>query len=80
MKYFIVAICSFFDSEIKQFKINADTGYDAFKLAIIEFWKEEESKIEERNWQNSSDYPKTLEELSYTLCDTIFSVIEVKEF
>ncbi len=78
MKNYVVAIISFFDNEIKQFKITAESEYEAIKKGMIDLCESEESKQSERDYQNSEDYPKTIEELYYDEMD--YSVTEVKEF
>lgn len=78
MKKFVVAIVSFFENEVKQFKIEADNEYDAVKIAMVDFTESEESKQHELDYQNSDNYPKTIQDLYYDEMD--FSVIEVMEF
>lgn len=76
MKKYVVAIISFFDNEIKQFKIEAESEYEAVKKGMIEFTSEEHRQSE-IDYQNSEDYPKNIEELYYDEMD--FCVTEVKE-
>jgi len=77
MKKYIVAIISFFDNEIKQFKIEAESEYEAVKKGMIEFTSKD-YRQSEIDYQNSEDYPKNIEELYYDEMD--FCVTEVKEF
>lgn len=76
MKKYVVAIISFFDNEIKQFKIEAESEYEAVKKGMIEFTSEEHRQSE-IDYQNSEYYPKNIEELYYDEMD--FCVTEVKE-
>ena len=80
MKKFVVALISFFENEIKQFKIEAESDYDAVKKTLVEFAGEH--KGGEIEFQNSADYPKNIEALDDHLnnCEMGFSVIEVKDF
>lgn len=78
MKNYVVAVISFFDNAIKQFKIEAENEYEAVKKAMVEFTETEDGKKSELEYQNSEDYPKTVEELYYEEMD--FCVTEVKEF
>lgn len=79
MNKYVVAIINFFDNELKQFIIEAESDYEAFKEAMVKSCKDEESAIHERSWQSSNDYPKTIEELDYTSAnwDLAFSVIKI---
>jgi len=78
MKNYVVAVISFFENEIKQFKIQSENEYEAVKKAMVEFTETEDGKKSELEYQNSDDYPKTIEELYYDEMD--FCVTEVKEF
>lgn len=80
MKNYVVAIISFFDNNIKQFNIVAENQYDAVKKGMIEFCDQEDYKQSEIDFQNSDDYPKTIEELDSVYDEMDFSVMEVKEF
>jgi len=80
MKNYVVAIISFFENDIKQFKVTAENEYEAVKEGMVEFISEEhrESEID---FQNSDDYPKDIDGLS-DYCnngDMGFSVIEVSQ-
>lgn len=79
MNKYVVAIISFFENEIKQFKVEGENEYQAVKKAMLEFSNNSKHEIE---FQNSADYPKDIEGLHY-YCnsgDMDFSVIEVKDF
>lgn len=81
MKKYIVAIISFFDNEIKQFKIEAENTYEAMKKGMIEFCGEEYKKGEIA-YQSSPDYPSDEEQLK-KYCNNHemdISVIEISEF
>lgn len=78
MKKFVVAIVSFFENEVKQFKIEAESEYEAVKKAMVEFTGDE-YKQSEIDLQNSKDYPQSIEEQNdyYLNCEMSFSVIEI---
>lgn len=76
MKNYVVAIISFFDNEIKQFKIEAESEYEAVKKAMVEFTGDK-YKQSEIDWQKSEDYPTDLKELSEVQSEMDFSVIEI---
>jgi hypothetical protein len=78
MKNYVVALLSFFENEIKQFGIEAESPYEAVKKCMIEM-ASEEYKQEEIDFQNSEEYPKTIEEMDdyFANCDMVFSVMEV---
>lgn len=78
MKNYVVAIISFFENDIKQFKVSAENEYEAVKIGMVEFTKEE-YRQSEIDFQNSEDYPKDVDGLSnyYINCDMDFSVIEI---
>lgn len=64
MKKFVVALINFFDNDIKQFEVEAEDVYNAFKKAMILFnGDNEKAKQDELEWQSSPDYPTTLEEI-----------------
>ncbi len=79
MKNYVVAIISFFENDIKQFKISADDEYQALKKALVDFHSDEESKKYEIDYQNSIDYPKTIKDLESYLNngDMSSNVIEI---
>lgn len=81
MKNYIVAIISFFENNIKQFKIEAESEYEAVKKAMVEFCTTEDAKKSEIEFQNSGEYPIDIQELSfhYANCDMDFSVIEIEK-
>lgn len=81
MKKYIVAVISFFDNDIKQFKVEAENEYDAVKKGIVAFTKEE-YKQSEIDFQNSADYPTDFEGVR-RMCnnsDMDVSLIEVTAF
>jgi hypothetical protein len=81
-KYFyVVALISFFENEIKQFTIYAENEYDAVKKAMVEFTNDK-YKSEEIEFQLSEGYPKDILELTHYLSnsDMSFSVMEVGSF
>jgi len=80
MKKFIVSICSFFEYEVKSFEIEAENEYEAVKKGMIEFAEKESYKQSEIGFQNSGDYPKTIEELRDIYDEMDFAVIEVGSF
>jgi hypothetical protein len=41
MKKYVVAVISFFDSDVKQFKVDAENEYEAVKKGVLAFTKEE---------------------------------------
>lgn len=80
MKKFVVALISFFENDIKQFKIEAESDFEAVKKTLVEFaGPHRQSEID---YQNSEDYPKDINELEIHLnnCEIDFSVIEVTGF
>lgn len=85
MKNYIVAILSFFDNDIKQFKITAKNEYEAVKKGMVQFCIDDEKDASEYEiaYQNLENYPKNikeLEEVYYHNNDIVFSIMEVKEF
>lgn len=56
MKKYVVAVISFFENDIKQFKVEAENEYDAVKKGILSFTKEEYRKSE-LEFQDSAEYP-----------------------
>lgn len=81
MKKYIVALISFFDNDIEQFEIEAESPYDAVKKAMIQM-ASENHKQDEIDFQNSDEYPKTIEEMEehFADCEMDFSVTEVGSF
>jgi hypothetical protein len=81
MKNYVVAILSFFENEIKQFGIEAESPYEAIKKAMIEFTRDE-YKQQEIDFQNGEEYPKTIKEMDeyFGNCDMVFSITEVGSF
>ena len=82
MKKYVCAILSFFDNDIKQFKIEAESEYEAAKKLIILSYTSEDSKRAEIEWQKDFEYPQDLESLESMLItgDTVISIMEVSEF
>lgn len=80
MKKYIVGILSMFENDLKLFKIEAKSEYEAVKKGMIEFSANEENKQYEIEWQNSNEYPKDLEGLYRVYEEVRFNVIEVTEF
>jgi hypothetical protein len=80
MKHYIVGILTVYEGNLKLFPITAENEYEAVKKGMIELATTDASKRAEIEFQNSEDYPKSLEELSNIYCDIIFSVIEVGSF
>lgn len=81
MKNYVVALLSFFDNDINQFGVEAESPYEAVKKAMVENTSDK-YKQEEIDLQNAEDYPKTFEEIQDYLgnSDTTISVIEVGSF
>ena len=77
MKNYVVGIVSFFENEMKLFKITAKNNYEALKLGMIEFNKVSGSEKLELDWQNSEEYPKRYEDLFDIYDDYSFDVVEV---
>jgi hypothetical protein len=82
MNKYVVALISFFDNEIKQFKIEAESEYEAVKKSMIEMCTSDEGRESELEFQKTNEFPKNINEYSEyaTNCDMDFSVTEVKEF
>jgi hypothetical protein len=81
MKKYVVAVISFFENDIQQFKVEADNEYEAVKKGVVCFTKEKYRKSE-LEFQNSEEYPtdvKGLEHL-YNNAELDFSVMEVGSF
>lgn len=78
MKNYIVAVISFFDNDIQQFKVEAENDYEAVRKGVITFTKEE-YKQSEIDFQNSDSYPEDINGLKYFYnnMDMDFSVIEI---
>jgi hypothetical protein len=79
--FYVVALISFFENEVKQFLIRAENEFEAVRKAMLEFTKDE-YKAQEIEFQLSENYPKDILELTDMLfnCDMSFSVIEVGSF
>lgn len=78
MKNYIVGYLSFFENDLKLLKITADSQYEAIKNAMLELCGDEECRKSEVAWQDSEDYPETLEDLIDMLynSDIAINVIE----
>lgn len=81
MKKYVVAVVYFYESEIKQFKVEEENEYKACKKALIEFTpgKYLQSEID---WQNSTEFPQDLKGLIdyYNSADIYISIIEISAF
>ena len=79
MKNYAVGYLTFFENELKMFKIQADSEYEAVKKVMVEAAGKEEYKQDEIDWQASEDYPGNLEDLIEMLynSDVAVNVIEV---
>ena len=79
--FYVVALISFFDNDIKQFKIVAENEYHAVRKAMIEF-TDDKYKSEEISFQLSEGYPQDIIELTHYLSnsDMSCSVIQVGSF
>lgn len=77
MRNYVVGILSMFENDLKLFKITAESEYEAVKKAMIEFCDDEDSKMNEIDWQNSDDYPKNIEEMISYYEDVPFNIIEI---
>jgi hypothetical protein len=82
MKNYVVALISFFDNEIKQFCIEAESPFDAVKKSKVEFLLSDEYKQSEIDFQNSENYPTDLDGLDdmFANSEMDFSIIEVGSF
>lgn len=74
MKNYVVGVLSMFENDLKLFKITAENEYEAVKKGILEHCGGDQN---EKDWQNSPDYPKDLEALKNVYEETLFNVIEV---
>ena len=77
MRNFVVGVLSTFENNLKLFKITAESEYEAVKKAMIEFCDDEDSKMNEIDWQNSDYYPKSIEEMINSYEDIPFNIIEI---
>ena len=77
MRNFVVGVLSTFENNLKLFKITAESEYEAVKKAMIEFCDDEDAKMYEIDWQNSDDYPKSIEEMINCYEDIPFNIIEL---
>lgn len=76
MKNYVVGILSMFENDLKLFKITAENEYEAVKKGLAEFTPEE-YREEEIDFQNSEDYPKTIQGLTHIYEEIPFNVIEI---
>lgn len=78
MKKFVVGYLTFFENELILHQVEANSDYEAVKKTMLEITSEE-YKDDELQWQNSEDYPKTMQELKNHLfdADTVINVIEL---
>jgi hypothetical protein len=79
MKNYAVGYLTFFENELKMFKIQAESEYEAIKKAMVESATKEEYKQDELEWQKSEKYPDNLEDLIEMLynSDVVVNAIEV---
>ncbi len=79
MKTYVVALVSFFENNVLQFKVTAENKYEAVKLAMIEFASSEDARLSEIDFQNSEDYPQDFKslELAFGNWDMSMSIIEI---
>lgn len=79
MKNYVVGYLSFFENDLKQFKITAESDYEAIKKAMVEACSDEECKQSEIDWQSDESYPKDTESLIDMLynSDVAINVIEI---
>ena len=79
--FYVVALISFFENEVKQFQIRAGNEFEAVKKAMVEFTNDK-YKEEEIAFQLSENYPTDILELTNYLSnsDMSFSVVEVGSF
>lgn len=79
MKNYAVGYLTFFENELKMFKVQAESEYEAIKKAMVEAATKEEYKQDEIEWQASEKYPNNLEDLIEMLynSDVAVNAIEV---
>lgn len=79
MKNYAVGYLTFFENELKMFKVQAESEYEAIKKAMVEAATKEEYKQDEIEWQESEKYPDNLEDLIEMLynSDVAVNAIEV---
>lgn len=79
MKNYVVGYLSFFENDLKLFKITAESDYMAIRQAMIDACSTEEGKQSEIDWQNSEDYPTDKESLIDMLynSDVAINVTEI---
>lgn len=74
MKNYVVGILSMFENNLKLFKVEAESPYDAVKKGMLLFCDNNKNEVE---WQESEDYPKDMDGLISTYEETPFDVIEI---
>lgn len=77
MKNYVVGILSLFDNDLKLFRVDALNEFEAVKKAMLEFCDNDEGKEYEKEYQESEDYPDTIEGLEKAYEEIPFSVIEI---
>ena len=79
MKNYVVALIDFFDNKIKQYKVEAENEYEAFKIAYLQFMDNDKNTKE---WLESDKFPETMIGIMGNIGDWEMdcSIIEVKEF
>lgn len=74
MKNYVVGVLSMFENNLKLFKVQAESDYEAVKKGMLLFSNNDENEIE---WQNSKDYPKDMQGLISAYEELPFDVIEI---
>ena len=79
MTNYVVGYLTFFENELRLFKVQAETGYEAIKQAMLSTCSSEEGRQQELDWQNSEEYPENYEDLIDMLynSDIAINVIEI---
>lgn len=77
MKTYVVGILSFFENELKLFKIDAESKYDAVKIGMVKFYDGGDGEKYELDFQASDEYPKDFEGLYSVYEEIPFNVIEI---
>ncbi|WIC41441.1 hypothetical protein MA9V1_177 [Chryseobacterium phage MA9V-1] len=80
MKKYVVATMNFFDNKIIQKVVEAESDIEAAKKFRASQYNNDEDNANELEFQQSPDYPKTVEELDQYLFngDELISVIEIE--
>lgn len=74
MKNYVVGILSFFENDLRLFKIEAENEYEAVKKGMLEFTENNEDELD---YQNSDKYPTDLEGLEVAYEEFPFNIIEI---